>query len=284
MYSATVYQVMFGSPSDIEEEIQVAFQVLNHWNSLHSEQSKIVLLPLHWSVSSYPAMGKHPQKLLNEQVVEKSDLLVCIFGTRLGSPTDTEISGTVEEIKEHRKAGKDVMVFFKLSVDDITSVDPQQLQKIKDFKESIKNEALWCEFSNTADFEKKFEDSLQLYVSKHWTNSNIVENGNGSSTKIEFSEDEQNILTKWIQSNDMYYHTEEFTYGMLHFFGTYHQLANNGLERVKMDDFVERMKKAGFIEEYEKDKFGRPIYTLKKAAYDYLDTINGTNKSQDIML
>lgn len=277
MYSATVYRIMFGSPSDIKEEIQVAFQVLNHWNSLHSEQSKIVLLPLHWSISSYPSMGKHPQKILDEQVVEKSDLLICIFGTRLGSPTDTEISGTVEEIKEHRKSGKDVMIFFKQSVDDLSSVDPQQLQKIKGFKESIKNDALWCEFSNTSDFEKKFADSLQLYVREHWTDS-IVEKGSGSSTRIEFSKDEQNILTKWIQSNDMYYHTEEFTYGVLHFFGTYHQLANNGRERVKMDDFVERMKKAGFIEEYEKDRFGRPIYTLKKAAYDYVDTITEKEK------
>lgn len=277
MYSATVYQIMFGSPSDIKEEIQVAFQVLNHWNSLHSEQSKIVLLPLHWSISSYPAMGKHPQKILDEQVVEKSDLLICIFGTRLGSPTDTEISGSVEEIKEHRKAGKDVMVFFKRSVDDITSVDPQQLQSIKDFKESIKNYALWHEFNDTADFEKKFADSLQLYMNEHWTNSNIVEKGSGSSTKIEFSKDEQNILKKWIQSNDMYYHTKEITHGVHHFFGVDHYFANNGPEQAKMDDFVSRLRNIGFIEEYEKDKFGVPKYKLKKAAYDYVDTITEKN-------
>lgn len=145
---------MIGCPSDITEEKEVAFRVLNNWNNLNSEKNRIVLLPIHWSISSYPAVGKHPQKLLNEQLVEKSDLMICIFGTRLGSPTDTEISGTVEEIKEHRKAGKDVMVFFKNSVDDISSVDPQQLQKIKEFKESIKNNVLWQEFSDAKDFEK----------------------------------------------------------------------------------------------------------------------------------
>lgn len=277
MYPATVYRIMFGSPSDIKEEIQVAFQVLNHWNCLHSQQSKIVLLPLHWSISSYPARGKHPQKILNEQVVEKSDLLICIFGTRLGSPTDTEISGTIEEIKEHRKAGKDVMVFFKLSVDDISSVNPQQLQDLNKFKESIKNDALWHEFNDTADFEKKFADSLQLYMNEHWTNSNIVEKGSGSSTKIEFSKDEQNILKKWILSNDMYYHTKEITHGVHHFFGVDHYFANNGPEQAKMDDFVSRLRNAGFIEEYEKDGFGVPKYKLKKAAYDYVDTITEKN-------
>ena len=113
MYQANVYRIMIGSPSDIKEEVQTAIDVLKHWNNLHSEQNKIVLLPLHWSISSYPASGKHPQKLLDKQVVEKSDLLVCVFGAKLGTPTDTEISGTVEEINEHRKAGKDVMMFFK---------------------------------------------------------------------------------------------------------------------------------------------------------------------------
>ena len=165
------------------------------------------------------------------------------------------------------------MVFFKRSVDDITSVDPQQLQSIKDFKESIKNDALWHEFNDTADFEKKFADSLQLYMNEHWTNSNIVEKGSGSSTKIEFSKDEQNILKKWIQSNDMYYHTKEITHGVHHFFGVDHYFANNGPEQAKMDDFVSRLRNVGFIEEYEKDKFGVPKYKLKKAAYDYVDTI-----------
>lgn len=273
MYPATVYQIMFGSPSDIEEEIQVAFQVLNHWNCLHSEQSKIVLLPLHWSISSYPAMGKHPQKILDEQVVEKSDLLICIFGTRLGSPTDTEISGSVEEIKEHRKTGKDVMVFFKRSVDDITSVDPQQLQSVKDFKESIKNDVLWCEFSDAADFKNKLFDALQLYVNEHWGGNTIGKNVSSPSAAFSFSDSENVILTKWVNSGDMYYYTREVTDGVYHFFGNDHYFANNGPEQAKMEDFIDRLKKAGFIEEYEKDKFGIPKYKLKKAAYDYVDTI-----------
>lgn len=196
MYPATVYRIMFGSPSDIKEEIQIASQVLNHWNSLHSEQNKIVLLPLHWSISSYPAMGKHPQKILDDQVVEKSDLLICIFGTKLGSPTDTEISGTVEEIKEHRKAGKDVMMFFKQSVNDLSSVDPQQLQNIKDFKESIKNDVLWCEFCDTADFNNKLSDALQRYITEQWLERATSPNNRNQTNKISFNDIEKQILTR----------------------------------------------------------------------------------------
>lgn len=160
MYQAKVYKIMIGAPSDIEEEIQIVSDVLIHWNNLYSEQNKIVLLPLHWSFSSYPNIGAHPQKSLNKQLVERSDLMICIFGSRLGTPTDTEISGTVEEINEHKKAGKNVMVFFKSSTDDNTSIDPLQSQKILDFKKVIKNDTLWCDFTDAADFEQKLYDKL----------------------------------------------------------------------------------------------------------------------------
>lgn len=273
MFQATVYRIMFGSPSDIQGEINTAFDVLNHWNSLHSEQSKIVLLPLHWSISSYPAMGKHPQKILDKQVVEKSDLLICIFGTRLGTPTDTEISGTIEEIKEHRKAGKDVMVFFKLSVDDITSVDPQQLQYLNDFKESIRDDALWWEFSNSKDFKNKLSDAVQRYVIEHWTGSNIVENGSGSSTKIEFSEDEKQLLTDWSKSRNANCYTIGILGGTRYVFGNYQFDAKDGRTKVEVDDFIDRLQIAGFIAWVRDDDRGKPIYQLKKAAYDYVDSI-----------
>lgn len=277
MYPATVYQIMFASPSDIEEEIQAAFQVLNHWNSLHSEQSKIVLLPLHWSISSYPAMGKHPQKILDEQVVEKSDLLICIFGTRLGSPTDTEISGSVEEIKEHRKAGKDVMVFFKRSVDDITTVDPQQLQSIKDFKESIKNDVLWCEFSDVADFKNKLSDALQRYVSEHWFEKAIPTINGIHTNKIIFDEVEKQILTRWAQSNDPQCFRMGTLGGYSYVLGGLSYKVPLGREQAEWDDFLERLLQIDFIRLDKYDNNGKPVYKLTKAAYDYVDTVTEKN-------
>lgn len=104
MYLAKVYKVMIGAPSDIQEEIQMAKNVIQKWNSINSEFRRRVLLPLHWSDNAYPETGIHPQKSINRMVVEKSDLLICIFCSRLGSPTDTHNSGSIEEIDEHIKA------------------------------------------------------------------------------------------------------------------------------------------------------------------------------------
>ena len=273
MYQANVYRIMIGSPSDIKEEISIAREVLNNWNNLNSEKNRMVLLPIHWSISSYPAMGKHPQKLLNEQLVEKSDLMICIFGTRLGSPTDTEISGTVEEIKEHRKAGKDVMVFFKNSVDDISSVDLQQLQKIKDFKESIKNDVLWQEFSDAKDFEKKLSDKLQLYINNNWFQNTTDTQENKLSTGTVFSSQEKQVITNWVQSGDADGYLLRFIGGNLFVLGNSQYEVADGRDKAEWDDFMERLIESGFVEIEKYNNHGEPVYKLKKAAYDYVDSI-----------
>ena len=52
---------MIGTPSDIVDEVAVVQKVLAEWNRLHSSMEKIVMLPLHWAHSTYPATGTRPQ-------------------------------------------------------------------------------------------------------------------------------------------------------------------------------------------------------------------------------
>ena len=162
---------MIGAPSDIKEEVQIAKDVINEWNYVHTELHHKVLLPLHWSISAYPNSGKHPQKIINEQVVDKSDLLICIFGSKLGTPTDTDISGSVEEINEHLKAGKDVMIFFRKNLEIESLDDMQQVEKLLKFKESIKGNALFEEYEKNS-FKSILSQKLQLFLNNTWPNPN----------------------------------------------------------------------------------------------------------------
>ena len=162
---------MIGAPSDIKEEVQIAKDVINEWNYVHTELHHKVLLPLHWSISAYPNSGKHPQKIINEQVVDKSDLLICIFGSKLGTPTDTDISGSVEEINEHLKAGKDVMIFFRKNLEIESLDDMQQVEKLLKFKESIKGNALFEEYEKNS-FKSILSQKLQLFLNNTCLNAN----------------------------------------------------------------------------------------------------------------
>ena len=177
MHIAKVYKIMIGAPSDINEEIQIAKNVIHRWNVINSEYRRRVLLPLHWSDNAYPLSGEHPQKTIDKTVVVKSDLLICIFCSRLGSPTDTHQSGSLEEIDEHIKAGKDVMLFFKKNVPTPQNArDIEQLQKLISYKNSIQSSNLWWEYNDVGDFGNLLREKLELYVNDKWLSSENEKN------------------------------------------------------------------------------------------------------------
>ncbi len=274
MYHSDVYNIMIGSPSDIQEEVDTAIKVINRWNYLNSESTNIILMPLHWSINTYPTSGTHPQKSINKQLVSKSDLMISIFGTKVGTPTDTEISGTVEEINEHLNADKDVMVFFKLSIEDISSIDVQQLQKIKEFKDSIKDRVLWCDFTSNEVFEKILYEKIQLFVNDHWKNTQVFTPILPSrSGQLQLSDDEKQRLVEWTNEQNAESASFSFNRGYLYRLGYKQYEVNEGRENAEWEDFFKRLRNADLIEIDRYNKEGRPIYKLTKAAYEYVDEL-----------
>jgi hypothetical protein len=136
-YFATVFRVMIASPSDVEQERAIARKVIHKWNDLHSEEKEIVLLPIGWETHSHPESGDRPQSILNKQILENADLLIGIFWTRIGTPTDEAESGTIEEIEKHIKVDKPAMLYFSNKAIDPNKIDNEQYEKVKAFKKNI---------------------------------------------------------------------------------------------------------------------------------------------------
>jgi hypothetical protein len=111
-YTATVFNVMIASPGDVAVERQLAREVVHNWNAIHGESRKMVLMPTGWETHSHPSMEDRAQGVLNKQILVQADLLVAIFWARLGTPTGEAVSGSVEEIERHVKAGKPAMIYF----------------------------------------------------------------------------------------------------------------------------------------------------------------------------
>jgi hypothetical protein len=161
-YQATTFNVMIASPSDVAAERAAVRQALADWNVIHSASRRIVLLPIGWETHSSPQMGQHPQKVLNEQLLARSDLLIGVFWTRIGTPTPTHASGSVEEIEEHISAGKPTMLYFSNQPVRLDSVDNEQYTKLSAFKASCKQRGLFEEYLDLAEFREKFFRHLQL--------------------------------------------------------------------------------------------------------------------------
>jgi hypothetical protein len=101
-----VYRVMIGSPSDLSEERLVACAAVNDWNAQRADAESAVLLPVMWETHAMPASGVRPQAAINDQLVDRCDILFGMFWTKLGTSTGVAASGTVEEIGSSRLASR----------------------------------------------------------------------------------------------------------------------------------------------------------------------------------
>lgn len=274
MFAANTYKIMIGCPGDIKEEIDMAMKVINHWTILHAEQHSTVLLPIHWATSSYPEHGAHPQTLLNGQLASKSDMLIGIFGAKVGTPTDEAQSGTIEEIEEHVKSGKPVMLFFRKQND--TSTPASEIEKLQTFKSSVKDQCLYREYDSPSTFEATFTDALELFLANNWLSEPKPKGVSQGS--IELSDEEIDVLRSWVASDEPDAHAARYMGGTMFVLGSLSYDVTDGRELVQWQEFFNKLERAGFIEQYRKNRQGNPVYQLRTPAYNYIDNLAKNEK------
>ena len=161
-YNAKVLPVMIASPSDVNDERKIVRDALAEWNVIHSQERQAVFLPVSWETHSSPELAGRPQQLINDRLLKHCDLLVGIFWTRVGSDTGKEISGSIEEILEHRNAGKPVLLYFSEVPVKPGSVNDDQWAKLLKFKEWAKAEGLFATYESVDQFRANFARHLGL--------------------------------------------------------------------------------------------------------------------------
>jgi hypothetical protein len=163
-YSATVVKVMLASPGDVSQERRLARDVIHEWNAVHAEDRHVVLMPIGWESNAFPEMGDRAQAVINKQILKDCDLLVAVFWTRLGTPTGSSPSGTVEEIEEHLAARKPALIYFSAAPVRLDSVDGEQYEALTAFKESCRQRGLVETYDDLAAFKDKFSRHLAQVV------------------------------------------------------------------------------------------------------------------------
>jgi hypothetical protein len=142
-----IYKVFIASPSDVEEERRVAFEVIHGINEIYKDQKKHYRLEIRaWEKHSHPDIGL-PQEVINRQIpIDKCDIFIGIFWRRFGTPpgsvrpSDGEpyLSGTQQEIEEAiaaREASENerpiIMLYRKLDPPTGDLKDKEILQNAK---------------------------------------------------------------------------------------------------------------------------------------------------------
>lgn len=156
-------------------------QAIQEWNNLNAAERAVTLLPVRWETHSAPALGDRPQAIINRQIVDECDALIGVFWTRFGSPTGTADSGTLEEIERTVNAGKPAMLYFSSAPQIPDQIDPEQLQKLREFKKRIQNQGLIQAYSSLTDFKDLLVRHLEHQV-RTWLSSKSESSDGAHST------------------------------------------------------------------------------------------------------
>jgi hypothetical protein len=122
------------------------------------------LQPVMWETDAAPGLEGRAQEMINKNLVSKSHLLIAVFRSRIGSPTGKDISGTVEEIREFKKASKPVLLYFYQGDVSLRSVDAKQLSLLTEFKQEMFQAGLVGDYNDISEIREHLAYHLTLVV------------------------------------------------------------------------------------------------------------------------
>ena len=161
-YSATVYTVFIASPRDAQNERAIVKRVLQRWNAINSEATKSVLLPVTWEDNSAPETGMFAQDYINEELLDKCDILIGVFWTRVGTPTKHFEGGSIEEVYRQIGSRKQAMLYFSKKPIP-ADADFDQAQEVRKLKEKVEGSPImFGEYYDDANFESILYDHIQI--------------------------------------------------------------------------------------------------------------------------
>lgn len=246
---ARVLKVMIASPADVDEERNIAREVVYEWNAMHCDNHRIVLLPIGWESHSYPTMGNRPQAIINAQLVATADILVAVFWTRLGSPTGIEDSGTVEEINRHAAAGKPAMLYFSKAPVSPDSLHYNQYEALKNFRQQCKNNSLFAEYDDTHEFRKLFARQLAQLVASTFS-SMKSEMRPANNTTFNLSEEGVKLLSEASRDRDgAVLALQSFSGFTVQTHGTVLHRSKEARSNARWQAAIDELENAGFLED-----------------------------------
>ncbi|MFO1482835.1 MAG: hypothetical protein U1F71_05650 [Verrucomicrobiaceae bacterium] len=163
-YESIVICGLIASPGDMQEARDLMPTVFRSWNNAHAEREGITLRSLLWEKDAVPDLRGKPQAQINKQLVGKADFLIAFFNNRVGTPTENEISGTVEEINQFEAAQKPVLLYFACNgVDRKTATSPQ-FKKLTELQKQISKRGFFGTFKNVHELQTQIAEHLSSVV------------------------------------------------------------------------------------------------------------------------
>lgn len=161
----THYYFLISCPSDVENDINIVFEIINDINRSVGEENGIYIVPLFWKRDAIPAAGDSAQNIINHQLLDEADGVIALFWTKFGTPTDTYGSGTEEEIVKAISENKDVVLLYSKKVIAPQQINYEQLSKVETFKQNYNG--LFTSYCTDDDLKEQLRRILTKLIFKY---------------------------------------------------------------------------------------------------------------------
>ena len=159
---ARVLSVLIASPGDVPHHRAALAERIARWNlGSFSKELGVVLKVLRWEHNAVPMLGAgDAQQVINQQLVEDADVVVAVFHTRLGMPTERHRSGTAEEIAIGLARGIPVHVYVDTSPAP-SSADHAQQALLVAYLAELRGQGLIVDVSGRDELMESFRLALE---------------------------------------------------------------------------------------------------------------------------
>jgi hypothetical protein len=172
------YRCLLISPSDVLEERDALTDLVNRWNAQVGGGLNARVELVRWEMHATPDMADTAQNVINTKLVDECDLGIAVFWSRLGTPTATHPSGSVEEIYRLIQRGSRVMVYFNSRPIAQDALRGDQYDKLQKIRTRFEQSGLLATYSDVAN--------LREQVNLHLTNviTELLAKDRGATTFI----------------------------------------------------------------------------------------------------
>lgn len=163
-------KLFMASPSDTSEEREAFVEIINSINRSRAEKEGFHLEPVEWEKYAYPEAA-NPQVIINE-LLDDAEVVVVAFWNKFGAPTEKFPSGTMEELflalnKRKTTGSPSIKIYFRTPLPPKSVNDVEELRRIFEAKESIKDLALYKEYTTVEEFKGLLHEHINAWLSDY---------------------------------------------------------------------------------------------------------------------
>lgn len=173
-YSSMTYRLLISSPGDVPlTDVAIIRDCINRWNGVYGQQFASVIIPISWGSHAAAAFGDHPQAIINDQLVDNSDMCIAIFANRIGTQTEVAESGTAEEIERLNNAGRYVAVLRCRRSVNMAHVNLSQAKRLEDYMGKLRTSALVLAYQDDAELQRHIDNILSNAITQARTRGEV---------------------------------------------------------------------------------------------------------------